>query len=150
MSQPIVPQVDMLSTLLMIEKRPISRLDNALLGTVAKACQTISPQITTALKEVQRGLFRDLCVSLPEEDIDRAVQILPVSASVWFNIKFLIILSIELSAGTRRAVSRVREYRRRIGTGSRPVSHAGIRRAKSRHRASSAQLHGKATGSRQG
>ena len=112
----------MLSVLLDIEKRPIPPLDNALLGTVAGACQTIGPQIITALEGEQRGIFQDLCAYITEENISRVDQILPVSDSAWSNYRLFIIQCIGFGLVSRFAVTKVYRSRRRIGILFRPVS----------------------------
>ena len=72
MSQPLIPQLKMLSVLQIIEKRTISSLDNALLEEVAGACQSIGSQILTAFEGEQRAIFQDLCIYTTEQNINRA------------------------------------------------------------------------------
>ena len=112
----------MLSVLLRIEKRTIPPLDNALLGTVAEACQTIGFQFITALEGEQREIFQDLCAYITKENINRADQLLSVSNLPYSGIRSLIMLSMGLGAVSRWAVPRVYGYRRRIVTTFRPVS----------------------------
>jgi hypothetical protein len=134
MSQSIGPQLNMLSVLLNIEKRPILPLDNALLGTVAGACQTIGSQIITALEGEQRGIFQDLCAYITEENINRVDQILPVSDSAWSDYRLLMIECMGFGLVSQYAVTKVYRSRRRIGITFRLVSpralYARIRHTK--------------------
>jgi len=116
MSQPIVSQLDMLSILLKIEKRPDPILDDDLSWTVAKACQTIGSQIFTALEGEQRVVFQDLCAYVTKENINRLDQRLPVSDSAWSNIRPLMIKCIAFGLLSAFAVTGIYRYRRRIQT----------------------------------
>lgn len=120
MSQPIIPQLDMLSVLLDIEKRQIPPLDDTLLGTVAGACQTIGSQILTALEGKQRDVFQELCAYITKENI----EILPVSDPTWP----LIIKLIGLGIVSHLVVTTVWRYRRRIGIPFRLVARVWRKR----------------------